>query len=167
MNYNYYLLFINGLWKTSPIQHLIGPFTLAVTYHLPSPTTNTSTTTVIEKSDIPTLRFLLKALPTTFHTITKVHSIIANHQIVPLQRSLLVPKYTISIFLATTYKLFDPGGVLSFDLQVHAIMFSQTQSPCFSLPPDLRSEAWGVSVFPVFPRVTCVSPDSRTPYIIA
>jgi hypothetical protein len=54
------------------------------------PTQNHTTTIVL-----PTLRFSLNTLPITGHTITKIHYIIANHQIAPLQRSLLVPKYTI------------------------------------------------------------------------
>jgi hypothetical protein len=128
-------------------------------------TTTTATTAIIAKSDIPAEYHTttLETLPTRCHIINKMHYIITNHQIIPLQRSLLVPKYTISIFLATTYELFGPGGISSFDLQFDVIMFSQTQSPCFSLPPDLRSEAWGVSVFPVFPRIPCVSLISVPP----
>jgi hypothetical protein len=125
------------------------------------PTTTTSTTTSIVKSDIPTestipteyhttnlvlptLRLSIKTFSNVsiiFHTITNIHYIITNHQIVPAQQSLLALKY--NILVATTSKLFDHGDIIS----------SKSQSRCFSLPPDLRSEAWGVSVFPVFPRI--------------
>jgi hypothetical protein len=122
-----------------------APTTVNAKYDIP---TEYHTTTLV----LPTLRLSLQPLPTTFHTITKVKYIVANHQIVPLQQIILVPK-TLPIFLATTYTFFYPGGILSCDLQVDAIMCLQTQSPFFSLPPALRSEAWGVSMFSVFPWI--------------
>jgi hypothetical protein len=137
-------------FNTTSTKAVVPTIPTAAIHVDPISSTDHRTTTIV----IPTLSLSLQLLPITFHTITKLPYIIAIHQIVPLQRSLLVPK-TLPIFLTTTYKLFDPGGIIFFDLQVDAIIFSQTRSPWFSLPPDLQSETGGGCqcslCFPGFP----------------
>jgi hypothetical protein len=85
----------------------VVPTILTTAIHAePTSSATRQTTTLV----LPTLRLSLKPLAITCCT---------NHQIVPTQQSLLALEYT--IFVTTTYKLFDPGG----------IMFAQTESPCF------------------------------------
>jgi hypothetical protein len=175
MNYKPCLLFMTGLWRTYPTHNLIGPCTLAVISHIPLPVPSTpllpqqppssQNPPFLQRLGIPTQNHQLPIAPLlafsphfvcwfkrfqtfsnvsiTFHTISKIHYTTTNHQIVPTQQGLLALKYT--IFVATTYKLFDPGGIIS----------SKSQSPCFSLPPDLRSQTCGGGqcslCFPGFP----------------
>jgi hypothetical protein len=74
-----------------------------------SSTTNHTTTLVL-----PTLLLSIRMfsnISITFCTITNIHYIITNHQIIPTQQICLDLEYT--IFVANTYKLFDPGGIIS------------------------------------------------------
>jgi hypothetical protein len=101
-------------WTIHPASNI--PLTITGTIN----STTTATTTTIVKSDIPTeyhttiLHLSIKTfsnISIKFRTITNIPYIITNHQIFPTQQSLLALEY--SIFVATAYKIFDPGGITS------------------------------------------------------
>jgi hypothetical protein len=157
MNHNYYILFMNGLWETSPIQNLIGPFTLPVTSHLPSP--------------VPSIP-LLQQQPPSLKNPTSPH-FVSRLKCYPLHLTQLpkcIPSSPIIESFPFNEACWLPYIISFLTLVVSFPLTSKLMLLCFQkhfFPPVPRSEAWGVSVFPVFPQFPCVSPVSRNPYSIA
>jgi hypothetical protein len=172
MNYNYYILFMTGLWKTSPIPNFIGPFTLTVTSHLPSPVPSTplllqqppSLQNPTSLQNLPSLQNItplllfspqfasrLKRYPLHVTPLSKCITSLTITKSFPFNEAFWFPNILYQFFSPPHTSFLTP--VVSFPLISNLMLL------CFrkhSHPVSLKPE--GVSVFPVFPRI---------PYIIA